>query len=133
MVKQARKKDIGMVFGLEHWPVYKEENGQMNTIVYNLAVSVLPFRTKGNYHNCIVSLRNKNHYSPLETLILESLNFRIPDEKMVYDLNIWRNCWFSGNYSWMGQSRRMAMQGTTVIDKEQLIPGTPWLAFDEMV
>ncbi len=91
MVKQARRSNIGMVFGLEHWPV---KTGRKKK-VYNLVATILPFKTMGNYHNCFISLRNKNHYSPFEEEVLESLNMTKPSENKVYDKFMWRNCCFT--------------------------------------
>lgn len=95
MVKQARQKNIGMVFGLEHWPVHKIVNGVEKEFVYNLAATVLPIRLKGGYLSSFISLRNKNHYSPDEIITFESLNINIPDEKPLYERFYWRNCFFT--------------------------------------
>ena len=88
MVDQARKTDIGMIFGLEHLPLKNKQ-------VYNLIATLLPFRTKGGYHNCFISLRNKNHYSPRETEILHSLGLTKPNEEIIYDRFNWRRSCFS--------------------------------------
>jgi hypothetical protein len=65
MVAYARRHQIGMVFGLEHWVV----NGK----AYNLLIEALPYKLGKKYNSCAVSARIKNHYAPAELGMLESL------------------------------------------------------------
>jgi hypothetical protein len=88
MVAQARKHQVGMVFGLEHWVA----DGQ----AFNLAVTVLPFRDGDKYKACLVSLRVKNHYSPQEKTDLGRLGLSVPPgEPAIYELYEWRGVRFS--------------------------------------
>ena len=65
MVAYARRHQIGMVFGLEHWVV----NGK----AYNLLIEALPYKLGQKYNSCAVTARIKNHYAPAELGMLESL------------------------------------------------------------
>jgi hypothetical protein len=65
MVSYARRHQIGMVFGLEHWVV----NGK----AYNLLIEALPYKLGNKYNSCVVTARVKNHYAPAELEILDSL------------------------------------------------------------
>ncbi|MBW7876943.1 MAG: hypothetical protein H3C47_13260 [Candidatus Cloacimonetes bacterium] len=65
MVSFARRHQIGLVFGLEHWVV--------NNRAYNLIIEALPFKISNEYKSCIVLARVKNHYAPMEKNLLEKL------------------------------------------------------------
>lgn len=65
MVAFARRHQIGLIFGLEHWVV--------NQSAYNLIIEALPFKVSGKYNSCVVTARIKNHYAPAELDLLESL------------------------------------------------------------
>ena len=87
MAAQARRKNIGLVFGLEHKVI--------KPYAYNFVCEILPFKQSDKYKNALVNLRLKNHYSPNESLELERLNLRRPDIEMSYDLFKWREVVFS--------------------------------------
>jgi hypothetical protein len=93
MVNQAKKHNVGMVFGLEYWPIEKGDHKE----VFNLVVTLLPFITSSKYKNCYISLRNKIHYSPKEQINIKSLQYQTANEKpkSVVDRYFWRGCVFS--------------------------------------
>jgi hypothetical protein len=65
MLSYARRHQIGMVFGLEHWAV----NGK----VFNLLIEALPYKLGNRYNSCAMTARIKNHYAPAELEMLDSL------------------------------------------------------------
>jgi hypothetical protein len=87
MVQQSRLNGIGMIFGIEH-VVSKD-------VVWNLVVTTLPFESKTGYRNCLISIRNKNHYSPMENHEFQLMGYSKPVTPKKYDLITWRNCVFS--------------------------------------
>ena len=84
MVSHARRHQIALVFGLEHWVVGDN--------AYNLIIEALPFKVKDKYNSCLVTMRVKNHYAPLEKEKLKQCRL-IPAEpvKKVYNLNNWHS------------------------------------------
>lgn len=72
MVSYARRHQIGMVFGLEHWVV----NGK----AYNLLIEALPYKLGNKYNSCAMTARIKNHYAPAELEMLDSLRL-LPADK----------------------------------------------------
>lgn len=87
IVNQAHRRQIGVVFGCEH-VVEKNE-------CFNLVVAVLPNRNINGYSECLVSIRNKNHYSPREKIEIESYDLKLPKIDTIYHRYTWRNCCFS--------------------------------------
>jgi len=65
MVSFARRNQIGIVFGLEHWVIGKK--------AFNIIIEALPFRTTNGYKSCAVIARIKNHYAPAELELIDSL------------------------------------------------------------
>jgi hypothetical protein len=64
MVSYARRNQMGMIFGLEHW-VAKEK-------AFNLLIEVLPYKVDDKYNTCLVTARIKNHYAPAELEMLDT-------------------------------------------------------------
>lgn len=87
MANQARRKNIGLVFGLEHKVIDKE--------CFNLVVSILPYEIQHGYKNCILTIRNKNHYAPIEEFLINNYGLNIPDTEKIYYKYFWRDCYFS--------------------------------------
>jgi len=88
MVSFARKQQMSIVFGLEHWV--------SNNKAHNFVVTLLPFETEGGYKNCILSVRLKNHYSPSEKHELNRLDLQIVEPKpQHYEIFTWRGLNFS--------------------------------------
>lgn len=81
LVAHARRNQIGLTFGLEHW-VCEDR-------VYNFLVTVLPYKI--NQHNaCFVSIRNKNHLAPQEEYSLITSGLKPVMTRMAkYDLINW--------------------------------------------
>jgi predicted amidohydrolase len=65
MVSHARRHQVGLVFGLEHWVI--------DDVAYNLIVEALPFKVDDKYNSCLVNVRIKNHYAPAEKAVLEKV------------------------------------------------------------
>lgn len=62
----------------------------------NFIVSALPIKNEDKYKSCCLSIRCKNHYSPLERKELERSGLTIPvNQPYTYDLFRWRGCQFS--------------------------------------
>lgn len=74
MVSYARRHQIGMVFGLEHWVV----NGK----AYNLIIEALPYKLGSKYNSCVVTARVKNHYAPAELDMLDSLRLTAANKSL---------------------------------------------------
>jgi hypothetical protein len=87
MVNHARRNDIGLIFGLEHIVIGK--------LALNLVATILPFTNEYDYHNCFVSLRLKNHYSPHEIYDLEKYRLNPPTIQSHYERYIWRGLSFA--------------------------------------
>lgn len=64
MVNHARKHQIALVFGLEHWII--------NSKVHNLLVSVFPFQQSDKYNSCFFIAREKNYFAPKEKEVIKS-------------------------------------------------------------
>jgi len=86
-VEQARKKQIGMVFGLEH--IIVQNN------ILNFVATILPSRTDKKYKFCLVSLRLKNHFSPAEEKDFARLRYEIPNSDKFYEIFDWKKATFS--------------------------------------
>ncbi len=88
MVSFARKQQMSIVFGLEHWV--------SNNQAHNFVVTLLPFETEVGYKNCILSVRLKNHYSPNEKHELNRLGLQVVEPKpQYYEIFTWRGLKFS--------------------------------------
>ena len=64
----CRRRQLAMIFGLEHW----EAGGY----VYNLLVELLPFKLSEKYNSCFMTARVKNHYAPDELTFIENLRLK---------------------------------------------------------
>jgi hypothetical protein len=84
MVAHARRHQIGLIFGLEHWVV--------GDIAYNLIVEAFPFQVSGKYNSCLVSMRVKNHYAPEEKDVLREVRIKTAEpnsDSCLYNLIKW--------------------------------------------
>ncbi len=87
----ARRHQVGIVFGVEHWVINKNDK----KIILNLVCTALPY-IENDLNECFVNLRNKNHYSPSEIKEFTGLNYEIPQhEKSEYPIFDYRNCVFT--------------------------------------
>jgi hypothetical protein len=68
MIAHARRHQLAIIFGLEHWVI--GEN------VYNLLIEALPFKVSGKYKSCAMLARLKNHYAPAELSIIRTLRLK---------------------------------------------------------
>lgn len=89
MVAFARRHQIGLIFGLEHWVIEK--------CAYNLLIEALPFKNSEKYKSCVVTARIKNHYAPAEMEMIDSLRLEVPKRKSYQDV-------FYHKVSWRGVS-----------------------------
>ncbi|MFA5502593.1 MAG: RNA-directed DNA polymerase [Sulfurovaceae bacterium] len=69
IVEFAKRNEIAVVLGLEHFSIQK--------YAYNYAVAILPFRD-GAYKNVYVDFELKSHYSPEEIKLIEGNGYKIP-------------------------------------------------------
>lgn len=74
MLAFARRRQIAIVFGLEHWVV--------NNVAYNLLVEALPFKSEERYKSCAAIIRVKNHYAPQEQEVMQSLRLKRGDKRL---------------------------------------------------
>jgi hypothetical protein len=86
IVNYAHKKQIGMVFGLEHI-VSKQK-------VYNLIVTLLPVKLE-KYNSLFIDVRVKKHYSPEEERMLVGYGYQIPKVKTNQAIYNWHNVHFT--------------------------------------
>jgi len=70
MIAFARRHQIAIVFGLEHWVV--------NNVAYNLIIEALPFKISKKYKSCAVIARLKNHYAPNELALINRFRLKTP-------------------------------------------------------
>ena len=68
MAAHSRRRQLAMIFGLEHWNV--------DGFVYNLLVELLPFKLSEKYNSCFMTARLKNHYAPDELKLIENLRLQ---------------------------------------------------------
>ena len=96
MADHARKNQLAIVFGLEHWVV--------NDIAYNLNVILLPIvvnttqsdGSKVKMKAVVPIIRVKNHYSPGEVKDLKGYRYNIPiPTPQRYDLISWKGVSFA--------------------------------------
>lgn len=91
MVSFARRHQIGLIFGLEHWVI--------NNRAYNLIIEALPFKISSKYKNCLVTARIKNHYAPKEKEHIEKLHLKVGNEQnrsnAFYHKVLWRGVSFA--------------------------------------
>lgn len=93
MIAHAKRHQIGIIFGLEHWCIQGKDK---KTYAFNFAVTVLPFKDKDVYNECFVTIRKKNHYAPLEKKQINEHMMEIPDPNTDhYHLFHWRGCSFT--------------------------------------
>lgn len=72
IVSYARRSQLGIVLGLEHWLA--------EGVAYNLLVEVMPYKVDDKYKSCVVIPRLKNYYAPAEIEMLESLRIEKPSK-----------------------------------------------------
>lgn len=88
MVSYARRHQIALVFGLEHWVIGK--------YAHNLLVTILPFKENGQYKNARVFIREKNHYSPNEKRNIKAQRLTPAEgEKKKYYMFVWDGLCFA--------------------------------------
>lgn len=87
MVAHARKEQIALVFGLEHWVI--------GMTAYNLIVTILPYKEQDLYRACHIFIRPKNEYSPAEFHELSRLDLVTPNLNPAYFLFNWRGTRFT--------------------------------------
>ncbi len=87
MVNQARRNNIGFIFGVEHIV--------RNPYVLNLVATILPYKDANNFTNVYLSLRLKNYYSPKEEHELSLFNLKRPNYDHLYEKFSWHGVVFS--------------------------------------
>ncbi|PIT21333.1 hypothetical protein BGI36_06720 [Snodgrassella communis] len=91
MVTFARRHQIGLIFGLEHWV--------NNNYAYNLLIEALPFKNSDKYKSCVMTARIKNHYAPAELELIDTLRLKagnkISDSDAFYHKVSWRGVSFA--------------------------------------
>lgn len=86
LAKVSRESQMAMVFGLEPI-IYKKQ-------AYNFIATLLPFKI-GQFNNCVIEFRKKNHYSPNEKKIIENYFLHEPENTTFYSAFQWRNLCFA--------------------------------------
>lgn len=87
IVNFAHTKQIGIIFGMEH---YISKNNK----AYNLIVSLLPVKLK-KYTSLAIDIRVKKYYSPEEERILKGYGYQIPVNKNNQTIYNWQNIHFT--------------------------------------
>ena len=91
VISHARKHQLGIVFGLEHWIV--------EGVAYNLIVEALPFRVDDKYKSCLMTARVKNHYAPEEIKLIKNFHLEPANESSKhthrYHKVVWRGMSFA--------------------------------------
>lgn len=87
MAAQARRRQIGLVFGVEHVNIGGKS--------LNLVATMLPYKDKNNWHRLYLSLRLKNYYSPREAFELCRLSLERPDLPFLYEKFHWHGAVFT--------------------------------------
>ncbi|MDT0852428.1 hypothetical protein RBJ38_10175 [Escherichia coli] len=90
MAAHSRRKQISLIFGLEHWVI--------NERAYNILVEMLPYTSNFKHKSSMLVFRVKNHYAPSEITMLNSLRLKISSpkpSKQRYHLIKWKNVSFS--------------------------------------
>ncbi len=87
----AAQRELGIVVGLEH--------NVKDGVALNHIATLLPFRHRGRYKTCYVSIRLKRHYAPAELSEIEGCCLLAPSPPQQplqpYDLFMWRGCSFT--------------------------------------
>ena len=89
IVSYARRSQLGIVLGLEHWIA--------DGVAYNLLVEIMPYKVDDKYKSCVVIPRLKNYYAPAEVELLESLRIKKPKSDRVHQYHSinWRGVSFA--------------------------------------
>jgi len=91
MVAFARRNQIAIVFGLEHWVV--------DNVAYNLIIEALPFKISNKYKSCAAIARLKNHYAPKELALIDTFRLKAGNKsiqpKILYHKVSWRGVTFT--------------------------------------
>ncbi len=87
IVDFAHKRQIGLVFGLEH--IISKSN-----YAYNLMVTLLPVNLQ-KYNSLHIDIRVKKHYSPEEERILKGYGYKIPNNTNDQLIFNWNNIHFT--------------------------------------
>lgn len=90
MAAHSRRKQIALIFGLEHWVI--------NGIAYNIIVECLPYTSENKFKSSLLVFRIKNHYAPGEIDILNSFRLGIGsphEENHKYHLIKWKGITFA--------------------------------------
>lgn len=88
LADESRRKQRVIVAGLEHLNI--------NNIVYNFIVTILPYKTDQGISDSIIHIRLKNHYSPGEKHLIELYRRIVPvNAPYNYTLFRWRGLQFS--------------------------------------
>lgn len=89
IVSYARRSQLGIVLGLEHWLA--------DGVAHNLLVEIMPYKVDDKYKSCAVIPRLKNYYAPAEIDLLESLRIKNPSDQNAYHYHSvsWRGVSFA--------------------------------------
>lgn len=88
MVNHARKRQIALIFGVEHVTV--------NNTVLNFIATILPFSVENHYQSSFLTLRLKNHYAPTESEMIRQLGKNVPNlSTPEYHLYFWKGLQFT--------------------------------------
>lgn len=90
LVRYSEKNQTLLVTGLEHITV--------NNLSFNFVATIMPIEING-YKDATIVFRLKNHYAPVEELLIKGNHYRIPKPaKYRYHIFNWKNIYFSVSY-----------------------------------
>lgn len=96
MQRFCRRRQIGLVFGLEHHLIAeKKENPTDLGTAYNHVVTLLPRRRGRWFKECVTHTRLKRHYAPGEEQELRNRRVCVPTDIEPYPLFHWRGVYFT--------------------------------------
>ena len=93
IISFSRTRNIGIIFGLEHWV-------SDNKIAYNFMIESLPYiEGVKRYRKNIFTARLKNHYSPRENQLINEYHLKSPTEPFSLDkLSYYHKVKWRGTY-----------------------------------
>lgn len=90
LVRYSEKNQTLLITGLEHITV--------NNLSFNFVATIMPIEING-YKDATIVFRLKNHYAPIEELLIKGNHYRIPKpERYRYHIFNWKNIYFSVSY-----------------------------------
>lgn len=96
MQRFCRRRQIGIIFGMEHRLIAEEKETPSDLgTAYNHVVTLLPRKRLNCFNECVTHIRLKRHYAPGEEQELRDRRICIPSAQEPYPLFHWRGAYFT--------------------------------------